>query len=135
MLMFLRTSRDSISPRPNTPFYSISNFYLWIIALAITVFNAIVNPNLASLATLTLGILGITVIAWRHNFNSLFTFLEKLSGYYRFSTPIFIILGTFFLLDALSTPAQAQFFQNGVNIARTLLAKYFFTLKSISLEP
>lgn len=112
MLMSLRTSRDSISPRLNTPFYSISNFSLWIIALAITVFNAIVNPNLASFATVILGILATVTIAWRHNFNSLFTFLEKLSRYYRFSTPIFIILGTFVLLDALSTPAQAQFFQN-----------------------
>lgn len=112
MLMSLRTSRDSISPRLNTPFYSISNFSLWIIALAITVFNAIVNPNLASFTTVILGILATVTIAWRHNFNSLFTFLEKLSRYYRFSTPIFIILGTFVLLDALSTPAQAQFFQN-----------------------
>lgn len=112
MLMSLRTSRDSISPRLNTPFYSISNFSLWIIALAITVFNAIVNPNLASFATVVLGIFATVTIAWRHNFNSLFTFLEKLSRYYRFPTPIFIILGTFVILDALSTPAQAQFFQN-----------------------
>jgi len=110
--MSLRTSRNSISPRLNTPFYSISNFSLWIIVLAITVFNAIVNPNLASFVIVSLGILATVTVAWIHNFNSLFTFLEKLSRYYRFSTPIFIILGTFILLDALSTPAQAQFFQN-----------------------
>ncbi|MEO1765119.1 MAG: hypothetical protein AAFR83_24955 [Cyanobacteria bacterium J06629_18] len=112
MLMSLRTSRDSISPRLYAPFYSISNFSLWITALAITVFNAIVNPNLASFTTVILGIFATTAIAWKHKFNSLFTLLKKLSKHYRLSTPIFVISGTFFLLDALSTPAQAQFFQN-----------------------
>lgn len=112
MLMSLRTSRDSISPRLYAPFYSISNFYLWITALAITVFNAIVNPNLTSFATLILGIFATTAIAWQDSFDRLFTFLEKLSRYYRLSTSIFIICGTFFLLNVLSTPVQAQFFQN-----------------------
>ena len=111
--MYQKTSRRS--PLPANRFAlstSIPNFYLWIISLAITVFNAIVNPNLASFATLILGIFATTAIAWKNSFDRLFTLLKKLSKHYRLSTPIFVISGTFFLLNALSTPAQAQFFQN-----------------------
>ncbi|WP_414624395.1 hypothetical protein [Calothrix sp. CCY 0018] len=111
--MSLRTPRIfSISPKRYPSSNSISNLSLWIVAIAIAVFNAITNPSFTSFAILILGIFATITIAWRHNLNGLFTFLEKLSRYYRLSTPIFVICGTFFLLNALSTPAQAQFFQN-----------------------
>ncbi|MGB3756531.1 MAG: hypothetical protein WBA07_09185 [Rivularia sp. (in: cyanobacteria)] len=111
--MSLRTSRkSSMSPKCYSSLYSISNLSLWIVVIGITVLNAIINPSIVSTAILTFLFLGTTAIACRHNLYGLFTHLEKLSRYYRLSKPIFLILGTFFLLDALSTPAQAQFFQN-----------------------
>ena len=111
--MSLRTSRkSSMSPKYYSSLYSISNLSLWIVAIGITVLNAIINPSIVSVAILTFLFFGTTAIACRHNLYGLFTHLEKLFRHYRLSTPIFLILGTFFLLDALSTPAQAQFFQN-----------------------
>ncbi len=111
--MSLRTSpKSSMSPKRYFSFYSISNFSLWVAAIGITVLNAIINPSLASVTTLTFLFCATIAITWRHNFNEFFDFLSKLFRHYRLSTPIFIIVGTFFLLDALSTPAQAQFFQN-----------------------
>ncbi|MGB6298682.1 MAG: hypothetical protein WBF90_21210 [Rivularia sp. (in: cyanobacteria)] len=111
--MSLRTPRIfSMSPKRYPSSNSISNLSLWIVAIAIAVLNTIINPSIASVATLTFLFFGTAAIAWRHNVDRLFIFLSKLSRHYRLSTPIFIIVGTFFLLDALSTPAQAQFFQN-----------------------
>lgn len=111
--MSLRTSRIySMPAKRYPPSNPISTFSLLIITIGITALNVIINPSFISITTLTLLFLGITAIAWLHNFEKLFAFIEKLSRHYRLSTPILIILGTFFLLDALSTPAQAQFFQN-----------------------
>ncbi len=111
--MSLRTPRIfSMSPKRYPSSNSISNLSLWIVAIAIAVLNTIINPSIASIATLTFLFFGTTAIAWRHNLDRLFIFLSKLYRHYRLSTPIFIIVGTFFLLDALSIPAQAQFFQN-----------------------
>ena len=111
--MSLRTSRICSMSAKRYPLSNpISTFSLWIITIGITALNVIINPSLASITTLTLLFFGITAITWLHNFEKLFAFLEKFSRHYRLSTPVFIVIGTFFLLDALSTPAQAQFFQN-----------------------
>ncbi|NJM22399.1 MAG: hypothetical protein HC907_28675 [Richelia sp. SM1_7_0] len=113
MFMSLRTSRIySMPAKRYPPSNPISTFSLLIITIGITALNVIINPSLVSITTLTLLFFGITAIAWRHHFEKLFAFLEKFSRHYRLSTPVFIVIGTFFLLDALSTPAQAQFFQN-----------------------
>jgi len=91
---------------------SIPLYPLIVAAIWTKVLNIIVNPSPITFVTFSLTVLGMAAIAWRRELNGLFNFLTKLNRRYKLTTPAFVLLGTFFFLDALSTPAKAQFFQN-----------------------
>ncbi|WP_179051925.1 hypothetical protein [Nostoc sp. TCL26-01] len=90
-----------------------SNLYPLVITTnVVMVVDIIINHSPLSCLTFALTTLGTAVIIWRRELNGLLNFVTKLNRRYKFTTPALITLGTFSLLDALSTPAKAQFFQN-----------------------
>jgi hypothetical protein len=76
------------------------------------VVDIIINHSPLSLLTFGLTTLGTVVIIWRRELDGLLNLCTKLNRRYKFTSPALIMLGAFSFLDALSTPAQAQFFQN-----------------------
>jgi hypothetical protein len=89
-----------------------TNFQVLMLTAGMTtVLDTILNPCLISLTTLSFSFLGTGAVIWRHQLDSFFNYLTKFSQKYKISCSALTVLGTFLLLDALSTPAQAQFFQ------------------------
>jgi hypothetical protein len=84
---------------------------LMLTAATTTVLDTILNPCLLSFTTLSFSFLGTGAIIWQHQLDSFFNYLTKFSQKYKITCSALTVVGTFLLLDALSTPAQAQFFQ------------------------
>jgi hypothetical protein len=85
---------------------------LMLIATTTTILDLIINPSLIGILTLTVSTLGIGAIFFRRELSGLFNVITKFSERYKITSPALTILGAFLLLDALSTPTQAQFFQS-----------------------
>jgi hypothetical protein len=85
---------------------------LMLTAISVTVLDIVINPSLIGITTLTISTLGMSAIFFRRELEGLFKIITKFSERYKITSPALIILGVFLLLDALSTPTQAQFFQN-----------------------
>jgi type IV secretory pathway TrbD component len=92
--------------------HSANSQLLMLTGLLATVLDAIINNCLISFVTCTFLILGMVAITWRRELDGLFNTITKFSGRYKITSSALTVLTTFVLLDALSTPAQAQFFQN-----------------------
>ena len=80
--------------------------------LFVALLNSTINPSLSSFTTTGILISGVVAIAWRTRLEALLKAITKFSKRYKITSSALTVLGTFLLLDALSTPAQAQFFQN-----------------------
>ncbi len=80
--------------------------------LFVALLDSIINPSLSSFTTTGFLISGVVAIAWRTRLEALLKAITKFSKRYKITSSALTVLGTFLLLDALSTPAQAQFFQN-----------------------
>ncbi|NJN08138.1 MAG: hypothetical protein HC815_09110 [Richelia sp. RM1_1_1] len=80
--------------------------------LFVVLLNSIISPSLISFTTAVFLISGAAAITWRQQLDALFNVITKFSKRYNITSSALTVLGTFLLLDALSTPAQAQFFQN-----------------------
>ncbi|MEO1561655.1 MAG: hypothetical protein AAFS12_19250 [Cyanobacteria bacterium J06632_19] len=80
--------------------------------LFVALLDCYVYPSLVSFITSAFLISGVVVINWRQHLDALFKVITKFSRKYKITSSALIVLGTFLLLDALSTPVQAQFFQN-----------------------
>jgi hypothetical protein len=85
---------------------------LMLIATTTTILDLIINPSLIGITTLTVSTLGMGAIFFRRELEGFFTVITKFSERYKITSSALTIVGVFLLLDALSTPAQAQFFQN-----------------------
>ncbi|MDJ0733534.1 MAG: hypothetical protein QNJ47_05500 [Nostocaceae cyanobacterium] len=104
-----------------------------VTAASSTALNVIINPCAFSFANFSVTIILTTAIVTKHRFNRLFNFLTKLnqdykvsnqwgvvnrkkhfhaSYYGQFMRATYIFIGTFLVINSLSKPAQAQFFQN-----------------------
>jgi type IV secretory pathway TrbD component len=92
--------------------HSTNSQLLMLTGLLATVVDAIINLSLISFVTFAFLILGMVAIAWRRELDGLFQSLTKFSQRYKITSSALTVIGIFLLLDALSNPAQAQFFQN-----------------------
>ncbi len=105
-------SSIKLYPERHVQRYSTNLYPLVITANVAMVLNVITNHSPLSFLTFGLTTLGTAVIIWRRELDGLLNFCAKLNRRYKFTTPALTMLGTFSLLDALSTPVKAQFFQN-----------------------
>ena len=80
--------------------------------LFVVLLDSIISPSLISFTTAAFLLCGVVAITWRQHLDALFKSITKFSKRYKITSSALTVLGTFLLLDALSTPAQAQFFQN-----------------------
>ncbi|MEB3218982.1 MAG: hypothetical protein VKN72_22480 [Nostocales cyanobacterium 94392] len=80
--------------------------------LFVVLLNSIISPSLISFTTAVFLISGAAAITWRQQLEALFKGITKFSYRYKITSSVLTVLGTFLLLDAFSTPVQAQFFQN-----------------------
>ncbi len=85
---------------------------LMLTATTTTVLDIVINPSLIGITTLTVSTLGMGAIFFRRELEGLFKIITKFSRIYKITSSALIIWGAFLLLDALSTPTQAQFFQS-----------------------
>jgi hypothetical protein len=85
---------------------------LMLAAISITVIDVVINPSLVGITTLSVSTFGMSAIFFRRELEGLFKIITKFSYSYKITLSVLIIWGAFLLLDALSSPAQAQFFQN-----------------------
>ncbi len=70
-------------------------------------------PSLTGFSVFGLFCLGAIVIArHRRELDKPLSNKTKIFSRYKITTPIFVLVGSFYLIDGLSTPAHAQFFQN-----------------------
>ena len=80
--------------------------------LFVVLLDSIISPSLISFTTAVFLISGAVAIAWQQQLEALFKGITKFSHRYKITSSVLTVLGTFLLLDAFSTPVQAQFFQN-----------------------
>ncbi|MBF2013639.1 MAG: hypothetical protein IGS23_00090 [Rivularia sp. T60_A2020_040] len=80
--------------------------------LFVAFLDSTINPSLSSFTTTGFLISGVVAITLRTHLEALFKAITKFSKRYKITSSALTVLGTFLLLGALSTPAQAQFFQN-----------------------
>ncbi|MFH7023954.1 MAG: hypothetical protein ACHBN1_00735 [Heteroscytonema crispum UTEX LB 1556] len=85
---------------------------LMLTATTTTIIDVVINPSLIGITTLAISTLGTSAIFFRRELDGLINTITKFSGKYRITSSALTVLGAFLLLDALSTTAQAQFFQN-----------------------
>ncbi|BAY93641.1 MULTISPECIES: hypothetical protein [unclassified Tolypothrix] len=85
---------------------------LILTATTTTIIDVVINPSLIGITTLAISTLGTSAIFFRRELDGLFNTIAKFSGKYKITSSALTVLGAFLLLDALSTTAQAQFFQN-----------------------
>ncbi|BAY99996.1 hypothetical protein NIES37_39790 [Tolypothrix tenuis PCC 7101] len=85
---------------------------LILTATTTTIIDVVINPSLIGITTLAISTLGTSAIFFRHELDGVFNTIAKFSRQYRITSSALTVLGAFLLLDALSTTAQAQFFQN-----------------------
>ena len=94
------------------PKHLISASTLMRTGLFVALLDCYVCPSLVSFITSAFLISGVVAITWRQHLDALFRAITKFSSRYKITSSALIVLGTFLLIDALSTPVQAQFFQN-----------------------
>lgn len=85
---------------------------LILTATTTTIIDVVINPSLIGITILAISTLGTSAIFFRRELDGLFNTIAKFSRQYRITSSALTVLGAFLLLDALSTTAQAQFFQN-----------------------
>ncbi|MDF5730189.1 MAG: hypothetical protein PUP92_19770 [Rhizonema sp. PD38] len=90
---------------------SITIYPLMIAATVAMLLDMILTASLASFVTFGSAVFGTAAIVWRHELNGFFNWLTRFNRRYKFATVSFTLVGALFLLDALATPASAQFFQ------------------------
>ena len=106
--MLLKPSKDSTSCRRRYP-----HPYLLMLTGTITTFlDVVISPSLISISTFCISILGVTAIILRRELDGFLNTITKFSGRYKVTSSALTVLSTFLLLDAFSSPAQAQFFQS-----------------------
>lgn len=110
--MLFKPSKSNFCQGGYAQNHLLNSQVLMLTAVTTTVVDAVVNPSLISFVTCGLLVLGIMAIAWRRPLDGLFNTITKFSERYKVTTAALTVCGTFLLLDALSTPAQAQFFQS-----------------------
>ncbi|MBV6625110.1 MAG: hypothetical protein KI793_19655 [Rivularia sp. (in: Bacteria)] len=92
--------------------YLISSPLIIRTGLFISCLDSIICPSLISFTTTSFLISGAVAITWRQYLDALFNVITKFSKRYKITSSALTVLSGFLLLDALSTPVQAQFFQN-----------------------
>ncbi|NJO61359.1 MAG: hypothetical protein HC836_24820 [Richelia sp. RM2_1_2] len=111
--MLFKASKFSESRQGN---YSKKDFISSSVVIRTGLFVAllysIISPSFISFTTALFLISGAVAIAWRQYLDASFNVITKFSKRYKITSSALTVLGTFLLLDTLSTPAQAQFFQN-----------------------
>ena len=111
--MLFKASKFSESPQGSyCRKYLISSPLIIRTGLFISCLDSIICPSLISFTTTSFLVSGAVAITWRQYLDALFKLISKLSKRYKITSPALTVLGTFLLLDALSTSVQAQFFQN-----------------------
>jgi hypothetical protein len=85
---------------------------LILTATTTTILDVVINPSLIGITTLAISTLGANAIFFRRELDGFFNTIANFSQRYKITSSAFTVFGTFLLLDALSTPVQAQFFQN-----------------------
>ena len=98
------------SPRPKSKRKNI--YPLMVATTSAMLLDMVLNASLISVATSVIWTLGLSALAWRSELELIFKLLAKLNRKYNLATVVFTLVGSFFLLDALSQPASAFFFQN-----------------------
>lgn len=83
-----------------------------LIATTTTILDVVMNPSLIGISTLTISTLGASAVFFRHELDGFFNKCAKFSQRYKITSSVLTVLGAFLLVDALSTPVQAQFFQS-----------------------
>lgn len=89
-----------------------SIYPLMVVTTSAMLLDMVLNASLISVATSAVWTLGLSALAWRSELEVVFKLLSKLNRKYNLATVVFTLVGSFFLLDALSQPASAFFFQN-----------------------
>jgi hypothetical protein len=90
----------------------VSSYQLILTATTTTILDVVIHPSLIGISTLAISALGVSAILFHRELNGLFDTITKFSKRYKITSSALIVFGTFLLLDALSTPVQAQFFQS-----------------------
>ncbi|MBD2604760.1 hypothetical protein H6G81_09525 [Scytonema hofmannii FACHB-248] len=102
-------SKSQVPHNPSSQ--SITIYPLMICATLTMLLDMIMTASLVSFATFGSATFGTAAIVWRHELNPFFNWLTRFNRRYKIATVLFTLVGALFLLDALSTPANAQFFQ------------------------
>jgi type IV secretory pathway TrbD component len=76
------------------------------------ILDAVINQSLVGITTLVFLFLGTLVIVFRYRLDGFLNAIARYSRRYKIASSVLTVLGTFLLIDALSTPAKAQFFQS-----------------------
>ncbi len=87
-------------------------YQLILTATTTTILDVVIHLSLIGISTLAILTLGAIAILFRRELNGFFDTIAKFSRRYKITSSALTVIGTFLLLDALSTPVQAQFFQS-----------------------
>ena len=106
--MLLKKSENNTSRQSKCASYS----QIMLVANTITIFDVAINPSLIGITTLTICLLGTLVIYFRRDLSDFFKAVTKFSRSHKITSYAVIIWSIFILLEALASPAYAQFFQS-----------------------
>jgi hypothetical protein len=84
-------------------------------ATAVMLLDIKLNANLANVATFGFCVFGSSALLWRSEFELVFKWISRFNRRYKFPSALFALFGSFFLINALSQRADAQFFQGAQN--------------------
>ena len=85
---------------------------LMLTATTTTILDVVIHPSLIGITTFSISALGTVAIFFRRELNGFFNTITKFSGRYKITSSVLTVFGAFLLLDTLSTPVRAQFFQS-----------------------
>jgi|GEM_PF-6882767 len=85
-------------------------------ATAVMLLDIKLNANLANVATFGFCVFGSGALLWRSEFELVFKWISRFNRRYKFPSGLFALFGSFFLINALSQRADAQFFQGAQNV-------------------
>ncbi len=85
---------------------------LMIGATAAMLLDIRLNGSLVNFATFGFCVLGFSAFLWRSELDLVFKWISRFNHRYKFATVLFALVGSFFIIDALSQRADAQFFKN-----------------------
>ncbi|MCV3215612.1 hypothetical protein OGM63_19195 [Plectonema radiosum NIES-515] len=106
-----KTGFSKLQVPHNPSSQSITIYPLMMLATIAMLLDMIMTASLVSFTTFGSAVFGTAAIVWRHELNPFFNWLTRFNRRYKIATVLFTLVGALFLLDALSTPANAQFFQ------------------------